>query len=159
MNFIRSQPKFSSIVKDIPLFDDNCLNETAQILYQRIISRSGAKYIKLSSSKLCRILSSLRGLTFMGARLVLAFLPYNSSRIIFKLLKSARANYLCRVVRADEEYPQKKNFQQIDLNILTILNTFLDEGPVMRRIRPVARGKDMSFSRKTAHITFLLKNI
>lgn len=158
MNSTRNQPKSSPTAEDIHLFDDNRPNKTAQTSCQRIVSRATAKYIRLSPSKLRRVLSSLRGLTFMDARLILAFLPYNSSRIIFTLLKSARANYLCKVARADEESPQKKNFQQTDPNTLTILSAFSDEGPVMRRVRPAARGRAMSFLRRTAHITFLLTN-
>ena len=54
--------------------------------------RAISKYVRMSPSKIRRVLRQLEGKTYAEALLVLQFMPYTSCRPIIKVLRSATAN-------------------------------------------------------------------
>lgn len=96
------------------------------------------KYVRISPSKVRRILIQLKGKSTEEALIILKFLPYKASPIISKLLSLAINN--------------AKNSS--DLNFpLKILETRVDCGPIMKRFCPHAQGRGFPIKKQTSHIT------
>ena len=104
-----------------------------------------AKYIRMSSHKIRRVLDQLRGRSYQEALMILEFLPYDASGPIWQVIHSAAAN-------ANHNYGlDKKN--------LVIKEIFADEGPKLKRIRPRAQGRAYKILKPTCHITVVLNEV
>jgi large subunit ribosomal protein L22 len=103
--------------------------------------RAISKYVRMSPSKIRRVLRQLEGKTYAEALLVLQFMPYTACRPIIKVLKSATAN-------------AKNNFG-FDETQLTVKAAFVDKGPTMKRFRPRAQGRAYRILKATSHITII----
>ena len=55
-------------------------------------SRAVAKYIRISPTKVRRVLDQIRGRSYEEALMILEFLPYKASGPIWQVLNSAAAN-------------------------------------------------------------------
>jgi len=119
---------------------------------EKIIGRSVWRYARVSPSKLKRVLSELKGLTFSDASTILAFLPYKSCSKIYRLLKSARANYNFIAKKMGSSTPQAPE-QESRYTQLVITKAASTKGPPMKRMRPAARGRGWQFLRRTSHVT------
>jgi len=104
-----------------------------------------AKYIRMSSHKIRRILDQIRGCSYQEALMILEFLPYNASEPIWQLVHSAAAN-------------AKHNYG-LDKKKLIIDKVFANEGPKLKRIRPRAQGRAYKILKPTCHITVIMKTI
>jgi len=104
--------------------------------------RAISKYIRMSPSKIRRVLRQLEGKTYAEALLVLQFMPYTSCRPIIKVLRSATAN-------------AKNNFG-LDETQLIVKSAFVDKGPTMKRFRPRAQGRAYRILKATSHITIIM---
>ena len=89
-------------------------------------SRAVAKYIRISPTKVRRVLDQIRGRSYEEALMILEFLPYKASGPIWQVLNSAAAN-------AENNLNLKKQ----SLRVKTV---FADQGPTLRRMRPRAQG-------------------
>ena len=74
-----------------------------------------AKYIRMSSHKIRRVLDQIRGRSYQEALMILEFLPYNAGGPIWQIIHSAAAN-------------AKHNYG-LDKKKLIIDEIFADEGP------------------------------
>jgi large subunit ribosomal protein L22 len=106
--------------------------------------RAVSKYIRMSPSKIRRVLRQIQGKTYQEALLVLEFMPYTSCEPIIKVLRSAAAN-------------AKNNFG-FDETKLVVKEAFADQGPVMKRFRPRAQGRAYRILKATSHITIIVTN-
>ena len=104
--------------------------------------RSISKYIRMSPSKIRRVLRQIQGKTYSEALLLLEFMPYASCAPIIKVLRSAAAN-------------AKNNFG-FDETKLVVKSAFADQGPVMKRFRPRAQGRAYRILKATSHITIIV---
>jgi large subunit ribosomal protein L22 len=104
--------------------------------------RAVSKYIRMSPSKIRRVLRQIQGRTYSEALLLLEFMPYTSCTQIVKVLRSAAAN-------------AKNNFG-LDEETLTIKSAFADQGPTMKRFRPRAQGRAYRILKSTSHITIVI---
>jgi large subunit ribosomal protein L22 len=104
--------------------------------------RAVSKYIRMSPSKVRRVLRQIQGKTYKEALLLLEFLPYKSCEPIIKVLRSAVAN--------------AKNNKGFDETQLIIKSAFADQGPVMKRFRPRAQGRAYRILKSTCHITIIV---
>jgi|TARA_B100001989_G_C24489761_1_gene438899 large subunit ribosomal protein L22 len=104
--------------------------------------RAISKYVRMSPSKIRRVLRQLEGKTYAEALLVLQFMPYTSCRPIIKVLRSATAN-------------AKNNFG-LDETQLIVKSAFVDKGPTMKRFRPRAQGRAYRILKATSHITIIM---
>nr|SCW23024.1 Ribosomal protein L22 [Nemalion sp. H.1444] len=102
------------------------------------VSATG-KYLRLSATKVNRVLAQIRGRTYQEARLVLQFMPYRSCNSIQKILESAVSN--------------AENNSGMDKNRLKIKTAFVDQGPKMKRFQPRAQGRAFPIHKPTCHIT------
>jgi len=106
--------------------------------------RAVSKYIRMSPSKIRRVLRQIKGKTYPEALTILEFLPYASCAPIIKVLRSATAN--------------ARNNLGFDETQLTIKSVFADKGPTMKRFRPRAQGRAFKILKATSHITIVMEN-
>ena len=100
------------------------------------------KQVRVSSSKVCLVLDSIRGRPVEEAQAILRFLPQPSARTVAKLLNSAVAN-------AENNY-------QLLASELRIARVYAGAGPTVRRFRPRPRGRVGRILKRTCHITLVL---
>jgi large subunit ribosomal protein L22 len=105
--------------------------------------RAVSKYVRMSPSKIRRVLRQIQGKTYSEALLLLEFMPYASCIPIIKVLRSATAN-------------ARNNFD-MDETKLVIKSAFADQGPTMKRFRPRAQGRAYRILKATSHITIVME--
>ena len=106
--------------------------------------RAVSKYVRMSPSKIRRVLKQIQGKTYSEALLLLEFMPYASCSPIIKVLRSATANAR-----------HNNNLNEKDL---IIKSAFADQGPTMKRFRPRAQGRAYRILKSTSHITIVMAN-
>ena len=104
--------------------------------------RAVSKYIRMSPTKVRRVLRQIQGKNYREAILHLEFMPYVSCDPIIKVLRSAAAN--------------AKNNSGFDEKSMFVKLAFVDQGPVMKRFRPRAQGRAFRIQKATSHITIVL---
>jgi large subunit ribosomal protein L22 len=105
-------------------------------------AKAVAKYIRMSPTKVQRVLNQIRGCFYDEALIILRFMPYRACKVVSKVLKSAASN-------AQKNYGLKKQ----DLQIST---AFVNKGPTLKRIRPRAKGRAFPIKKYTSHITIIV---
>jgi len=106
------------------------------------ISSATSRYIRLSSYKVQRILTYIRGKTYSDAIMLLEFMPYRPCKTIKKILKSAAHNAIHNYGYTKEQ--------------LIISEAFADKGPILKRFQPRAQGRAFKIHKPTCHITLKL---
>jgi large subunit ribosomal protein L22 len=104
-----------------------------------------AKWVRMSPRKARLVIEHIRGRSVPEARTVLAFTPRAAAREIEKVLSSAVAN-----AEANHD---------LDGDELVVSAAYVDEGPVMKRWRPRARGRAARIRKPTCHITVKLTTL
>jgi large subunit ribosomal protein L22 len=107
--------------------------------------RAVAKWVRLSPRKARVVLTHIRGRSVPEARTVLAFTPRHAAREIERVLRSAVAN-------AEENHG-------LVGDELVVSAAFADEGPVLKRFKPRARGRVGRIHKPTCHITVVLAEL
>lgn len=105
---------------------------------KKIISAT-SKYIRISPSKVDLIISKVRGKTYREALQILKFLPQKAGALIWQTLYSAVSNAI-------------HNFD-LEKENLVISEAFVNNGPMLKRMRPRARGRGFAIQKKMSHIT------
>jgi len=105
-------------------------------------ARAVMRYVRITPRKARRVIDLIRGKRADEAMLALKFMPYRGAAIVSKLLRSAMANAEQQDVVAPEE--------------MRIVKAYVDEGPVMKRLRARAMGRANVIKKKTSHITLVL---
>ena len=106
-------------------------------------AKAVSKYIRISSTKVRRVLDQIRGRSYLEALMLLQFMPYRACGPIWQVLNSAAANA-----------EHNNGFNKENLKIKT---AFADQGPVLRRFRPRAQGRGYQIRKPTCHITIILE--
>jgi large subunit ribosomal protein L22 len=104
-----------------------------------------AKWVRMSPRKARLVIEHIRGRSVPEARTVLAFTQRAAAREIEKVLSSAVAN-----AEANHD---------LDGDDLVVAAAYVDEGPVMKRWRPRARGRAARIRKPTCHITVKLTTV
>ena len=112
------------------------------ISVQQNEARAVSKYIRMSPSKIRRVLRQIQGKSYRDALLILEFLPYSSCEPIIKVLRSAAAN--------------AKHNKGFDEKNLIVKSAFANQGPTMKRFRPRAQGRAYRIQKATSHITIIV---
>ena len=101
-----------------------------------------SKYVRMSPSKVRRVVRQIQGKTYPEALRILEFMPYTACTPIIKVLRSATAN-----ARNNLGYDETK---------LVVKSAFADQGPTMKRFRPRAQGRAYQILKATSHITIIM---
>ncbi len=106
-------------------------------------AKAVAKYVRISPRKARLVVDQIRGKSAGEALAILNALPNRPAGPIYKVLHAAMAN-------------AENNFE-MDRDELYVAKAFIDEGPVLKRFRPRARGMASRIRKRTSHITIILK--
>nr|YP_011005866.1 50S ribosomal protein L22 [Desmarestia aculeata]QWK43713.1 ribosomal protein L22 [Desmarestia aculeata]WAM62870.1 50S ribosomal protein L22 [Desmarestia aculeata] len=106
-------------------------------------AKAVSKYIRISSTKVRRVLDQIRGRSYLEALMLLQFMPYRACGPIWQVLNSAAAN--------------AENNSGLNKEDLIVKTVFADQGPVLRRFRPRAQGRGFQIRKPTCHITIILE--
>ena len=100
------------------------------------------KNARISPYKVRQVLELIRGKSAEKAVVILKYSDKKAARIILKVLNSAMAN-------AEHNYG-------MDLDKLYVAEAFANQGPMMKRFRPAAKGAAHPYVHRTSHITVTL---
>lgn len=111
---------------------------------EKLEAAAFSRYVRISPSKIRRVLNQLNGRSCEEALTLLKFLPYKSSPIISKVLNSAVSNY-------------NQMFNNTSLSSsLQITEARVDSGPILKRFCPHAQGRGFPIKKQTSHIISLV---
>ena len=105
-------------------------------------SRAQAKMVRISSRKVKLVIDLIRGKGIGEALAILRLTPKAASPVVEKIINSAVAN-------AEHNY-------NMDIENLYVKETFVGEGPTLKRIRPRAQGRATQILKRTSHITVVV---
>lgn len=101
-----------------------------------------AKYIRISPSKVHVVLDLIRGRDYNEAVAILKTTAKAATEPVLKCLNSAAAN-------AEVNNGMNKDN-------LYVAECFADQGPTLKRMQPVSRGRGYRILKRTSHITVIL---
>jgi large subunit ribosomal protein L22 len=104
--------------------------------------RAQARFVRGSHYKLRRFADLVRGKDALEAVDILGTMPGANCDRVLRVIKSAIAN--------------AENNHDFDAAEMYVKEIYIDEGPVMRRWRPRARGRATPIRKKLSHITVKL---
>lgn len=104
--------------------------------------RAVSKYIRISPRKARLVADTIRGQKALRAFDMLKFTPRTAAKLISKTLKSAMAN--------------AEHNLQLNKEDLIVKSIMIDEGPTLKRFRPVAKGASHAINKRTSHISIIL---
>ena len=115
----------------------------AALLGDRPGSYAIARHVRMSPTKVRRVIDLVRGMDVSDALVALKFAPQAASEPAYKVVASAVANAeSAEGLRAEDLYISK---------------AFVDEGVTLRRIRPRAKGSASRILKRGSHITVVVE--
>lgn len=115
----------------------------AALLGDRPGSYAIAKHVRMSPTKVRRVIDLVRGMDATDALTTLKFAPQAASEPVYKVVASAMANAeSAEGLRGEDLY---------------ISQAFVDEGITLRRIRPRAKGSASRILKRASHITVVVE--
>ncbi len=115
----------------------------AVLLGDRPGSYAIARHVRMSATKVRRVVDLVRGLPVTDALDVLKFAPQAASEPVYKVVASATAN--------------AENTEGLRADQLFVSQAFVDEGMTLRRIRPRAKGSASRILKRASHITVVVE--
>ncbi|EYE87699.1 50S ribosomal protein L22 [Fervidicella metallireducens AeB] len=106
-------------------------------------AKAYAKYIRMSPRKVKVVLDLIRGKNAGEALAILKHTPRAAAPVVEKLLKSAIAN--------------AENNNGMDVSKLYVAETYVGQGPTLKRFRPRAQGRAYRILKRTSHITMVVR--
>ncbi len=103
-----------------------------------------SRFVRRTPRKARLVADSVKGMKVSEALAQLEFSPKHAAKDVAKAIKSAAAN-------AEHNF----NLNREDLVVKALM---VDEGPTMKRIRPVSRGMAHQYFHRTCHITAVVED-
>ena len=100
---------------------------------------ASSKYIRISPTKINLILGQIRGKSYKEALQILKYLPQKAGAIVWQTLYSAVSN-------------ATNNFD-LEKENLVINEAYVNQGPILKRMQPRAKGRAFKIEKKMSHIT------
>ena len=110
-------------------------------------ARARAKYIRMSRRKISRVLDLVKGLNVSDALNTLHFTQKAATVPIEKAIHSAVANL-----------GNIEEGQRLDLNNIYITQASVDQGPTLKRFRPMSMGRAGKIRKRTSHLTIVVED-
>ncbi len=104
--------------------------------------RAVARYVRISPYKVRIVLDIIRGKGYKEAVAILENTPKSASDPIKKVLMSAGAN--------------AENNLGFSKDNLYVAACYADQGPTLKRVNPVSKGRAYRILKRTSHITVVL---
>ncbi|HEX6757480.1 MAG TPA: 50S ribosomal protein L22 [Propionibacteriaceae bacterium] len=102
-----------------------------------------ARQVRMSPTKIRRVVDQIRGMDVEDALNTCTFAPQAASEPVYKVIASAASNA-----------EQTGNLKRADLYVS---QAFVDQGITIRRIRPRARGSASRILKRSSHITVVVE--
>lgn len=102
------------------------------------------RYTRSSAQKLRLVVNTVRGKKVSQALDILKYTNKKSAKLVKKTLESAIAN--------------AEHNDSSDINNLKIIKIFVDNGPIIKRIMPRAKGRSDKIMKRTSHLTIVVSN-
>ncbi len=102
-------------------------------------ARAQAKMVRVTPRKARLVVDLVRGKDVKEALAILEYTNKSASPAIYKVVKSAASNAV--------------NNNELDADKLYIKEIYVDEGPTLKRYRPVSKGRGYQILKRTCHIT------
>ena len=112
-----------------------------------MIAKAQWKYVRISPRKLRLVADYIRGMEVTKAQQILPLIPKKGARILEKVLKSAVSNAMTR---------EDVHIKEEDLYISTLM---VNEGPRLKRWRPISRGRAVPYMHRFSHIIMELDTL
>ena len=106
-------------------------------------AKAHLRYARISPRKVSIVLDLLRNKPVEYAMAVLKNTPKSACEYLEKLLKSAMANAV--------------NNYQMDASRLYVSKCFVCPGPILKRIRPMSKGRAYRIEKRSSHVTIVLE--
>lgn len=103
---------------------------------------ASANYVRISSRKVKLVIGLIKGKPVSEAQAILMHTPQAASTIVDKLLKSAVAN--------------AENNMNLSKDTLYVAEAFANQGPTLKRWRPMSKGRAGRINKRTSHIKIIL---
>lgn len=103
-----------------------------------------ARYIRRAPRKARLVADTVRGMRVDDALAQLEFSPKHAALDVAKAIRSAAAN--------------AEHNHQLARDQLWLKQILVDEGPTMKRVRPVSRGMAHQYFHRTCHITAIVED-
>ena len=100
------------------------------------------RYARMSPKKVREVARTIQGRKAEEAVDLLTLIPRKSARLIVKTLKSAIAN--------------AENNNNLAADSLVVKSAIVENGPVLKRFKPRAKGSAGSIRKRTSHISITL---
>ncbi|MDR2980743.1 MAG: 50S ribosomal protein L22 [Puniceicoccales bacterium] len=100
------------------------------------------KFARMTPQKVRDVARQIQGMPAEQAMDTLRFIPRKSARLLAKTLKSAMAN--------------AENNEKLSTKNLIVVSARVDQGPVIKRFRPSAKGSAHPIRKSTSHIRIVL---
>ncbi|MBD5092316.1 MAG: 50S ribosomal protein L22 [Clostridiales bacterium] len=104
-----------------------------------------AKYVRISPYKVRIVLDIIKGKSVTEAIAILENTPKAASEVLLKVVNSAAAN--------------AENNQNLARNDLYIAECYANEGPTLKRIQAVSKGRAYRINKRTSHVTVVLDSM
>lgn len=114
-----------------------------RLLGDRPGSYAIARHVRMSPTKVRRVVDIVRGMDVSDALDTLKYAPQAASEPVYKVVASAVAN--------------AENTEELRADDLFISQAFVDEGVTLRRIRPRAKGSASRILKRASHITVVVE--
>lgn len=108
-------------------------------------AKAVAKHVRISARKARLVANEIRGYDYKEAIDILRFTNKGASSMMINLLNSAVAN----AVQMNES---------VDPASLYVKKIYVDDGPIMKRFRPRARGRASRIRKRLSHITVVVSD-
>lgn len=105
------------------------------------------KYLRMSPRKISRVLGLIKGLPVSEALNKLHFIRKDATVPIEKAIHSAVANL-----------GNIEEGQRLDLNEIFITQAFVNQGPTLKRFRPMSMGRAGRLRKRTSHLTIVIED-
>ncbi|GBF48891.1 50S ribosomal protein L22 [Leptospira ryugenii] len=106
-------------------------------------AKAVAKHVRISARKARLVADEIRGYDYKEAIDILRFTNKAASPMLINLLNSAVAN----AIQMNES---------LDPANLYVKKIYVDDGPIMKRYRPRARGRASRIRKRLSHITVVV---
>ena len=106
-------------------------------------AKASVTYVRISPRKAGIVCDQIRGKSVKDAEAILALIPKAASEPLAKLVHSAAAN--------------AENNHGMDPEKLYIAEVHADPGPIIKRYRPVSKGRAHHIMKRTSHLTVVVK--
>lgn len=107
-------------------------------------AKAVAKFIRISPRKLRYVADIVRNKSVEEAVNILTFTPKKAAVIVKKAVQSAAANAT-----------ENNNMEE---DALVVASIEVNEGPVLKRFRPRARGRASRIRKRTSHLTVVVSD-